>query len=132
MSIKENWEGIKQATSNLIETVKPHFEQFKQSFAGLWAACQSIYTTVIQPLFQIVGEVIEECIYFVTPLIQGLLTVFSIVFDAIAGVWFGVGQPNFCSSNANYQEIMGYSSTDFKKPIIFILISVLSHKQCLE
>lgn len=114
MSIKENWEGIKQATSNLIETVKPHFEQFKESFAGLWSTCQNIYTTVIQPLFQIIGQIIEELIYFCTPLFQALLTTFSIVFDAISGVWAGVGQPVFAAAMQIIQKLWSVAQPIFR------------------
>ena len=121
MAIKENWDGIKQATSSLIETVKPYFEQFKQSFSGLWETCKSIYDTVIQPLFQIVGEVIEECIYLAIPLLQGLLTIFSVVFDAISMVWNSVGQPIF---NAAIQIIKMLWST--AQPILRNIASLFS------
>ncbi len=60
MAIKENWEGIKEATNSLIETCRPYFEQLKESFSRLWETCQSIYESVIQPLFQMIGEIIVK------------------------------------------------------------------------
>lgn len=95
MSIKENWEGIKSATSDLISSCSPYFEQFKLAFSDLWTTCQSIYSTVIQPLFKIIGEVIAVCISSAIPIIQALLTTFTVVFNTISSVWNSIGQPVF-------------------------------------
>ena len=95
MAIKENWEGIKEATNSLIETCKPYFEQFKESFSELWQTCQSIYETVIKPLFQIIGEIIAECINYVSPILNSLMVVFSAVFNSISAVWTSIGKPVF-------------------------------------
>ena len=77
LAIKENWDGIKKA------------------FKTLWDTCKSIYDTVIRPLFKIIGEVIETCIRASTPLLQLLMTTFTLVFNTISSVWSGVGQPVF-------------------------------------
>lgn len=94
-AIQANWEGIKQATINLINACSPQFEALKQSFSGLWKTCKSIYDTVIQPLFMVIGKVIEQCIIFATPLIKLLLQVFSDVINAISLVWNSIGKPIF-------------------------------------
>lgn len=95
MSIKENWEGIKKATQDLVNKCSPQFEQFKNAFKGLWDTCKSIYDTVIKPLFKIIGEVIETCIRASTPILQSLLTVFTVVFNTINTIWNNVGRPVF-------------------------------------
>ncbi len=94
-SIKANWEGIQDATNTLIEACKPYFEQFKESFSNLWATCKSIYDTVIAPLFKIIGEIIAECIHFVTPILKLLATIFSAAFNNVSTVWNSVGKPVF-------------------------------------
>ena len=94
-SIAANWEGIKQATSNLVEFCKPYFDQLKESFSLLWTTCQDIYNTIIAPLFTIIGQVIEECINFVSPILGLLMTHFSIIFNAISLVWNTIGKPVF-------------------------------------
>lgn len=86
MAVKENWEGIKQATNNLVETCRPYFEQLKESFSTLWEACQNIYNTVIQPLFKLIGQLFEGLINMATPILSDLLEVFSEIIDFIAGL----------------------------------------------
>ena len=95
MAIYSNWEGIKQATIQLIETCRPQFEAFRDSFNNLWQVIKSIYETVIKPLFKMIGQVIQYCIEFVTPIIQRLLPVFTSVFNAISSFWNGIGKPVF-------------------------------------
>lgn len=106
MAIKENWEGIKSATSDLISQCKPYFEQFKLAFSGLWDTCKNIYYTVIQPLFKIIGQVIETCIRLSIPILQALLTVFTTVFNTISSVWNGIGKPVFNFIISIVQSVM--------------------------
>ena len=107
LSIKENWEGIKAATNNLIETCRPYFEQLKESFSNLWDTCKSIYDTIIAPLFQIIGEIIEECINFAAPLLNLLMTTFSTVFNTISAVWNTLGKPVFNFIMSIVQSVWG-------------------------
>lgn len=95
MAIKANWEGIKEATIALIETCRPQFEALGQAFNGLWEMCKSVYDTVIAPLFKMIGEVIQWCIEFVTPIIQRLIPVFTTVFNYISSYWNNIGKPIF-------------------------------------
>lgn len=113
MAIKSNWEAIQEATNSLLETCAPYFEQLKQSFSQLWEACQSVYETVIQPLFQIIGEVIEVCIRFCEPLFIALMTAFQVAFDVISSVWNGIGKPVFEIIMQVIQKVW-----DFSRPII--------------
>ena len=122
LSIKENWEGIKAATNNLIETCRPYFEQLKESFSNLWDTCKSIYDTVIQPLFQIIGEIIEECINFAAPLLNLLMTTFSIVFNTISTVWNAIGKPVF-----NFIMSIVQSVWDVVQPIFNNISSLFSN-----
>ena len=107
MAIKSNWEGIKEATNNLIETCRPYFEQLKESFSNLWDTCKSIYDTIIAPLFQIIGEIIEECINFAAPLLNLLMTTFSTVFNTISTVWNTIGKPVFNFIMSIVQSVWG-------------------------
>lgn len=95
MAIYSNWEGIKGATIQLIETCKPQFEALRNAFSNLWLTAQSIYTTVIKPLFNMIGQVIQYCIEFVTPILQRLIPVFTSVFNFISSFWNGIGRPVF-------------------------------------
>ena len=105
MAIYSNWEGIKQATIQLIETCRPQFEAFRDSFNNLWQVIKSIYETVIKPLFKMIGQVIQYCIEFVTPIIQRLLPVFTSVFNAISSFWNSIGKPVFSAIISIIQTI---------------------------
>ncbi|MDY3960165.1 phage tail tape measure protein [Romboutsia timonensis] len=105
MSIKENWEGIKEATNNLVENCKPYFEQLKEAFSNLWQTCQDICNTVIQPLFKIIGEVIAECIHFVSPILNSLMTIFSSVCNYISNYWNSIGKPVFSAIMSIVQTV---------------------------
>lgn len=105
MAIYSNWEGIKQATIQLIETCRPQFEAFRDSFNNLWQVIKSIYETVIKPLFKMIGQVIQYCIEFVTPIIQRLLPVFTSVFNAISSFWNNIGKPVFSAIISIIQTI---------------------------
>ena len=105
MAIYSNWEGIKQATIQLIETCRPQFEAFKEAFNNLWQVIKSIYETVIKPLFKMIGQVIQYCIEFVTPIIQRLLPVFTSVFNAISSFWNSIGKPVFSAIISIIQTI---------------------------
>lgn len=94
-SIKSNWDCIAEATNQLLETCKPHFENLKESFSALWEACQDIYNTVIAPLFQLIGEIVEVCVKFCEPLFVAFMTAFKVAIDLIVGIWNGIGQPLF-------------------------------------
>lgn len=121
LAIKENWEGIKNATLNLVNQCSPYFEQFKLAFSQLWETCQSIYATIIQPLFKMLGEVIAICISAAIPIIQSLLTAFTIVINTINTVWATVGQPIFAFIISVIQDMWG-----IVQPIFLNIISVFS------
>lgn len=105
MAIYSNWEGIKQATMQLIETCRPQFEAFKEAFNNLWETAKSIYETIIKPLFKMIGQVIQYCIEFATPIIQRLLPVFTSVFNAISSFWNNIGKPVFSAIISIIQTI---------------------------
>lgn len=119
MAIKENWEGIKEATNSLIETCSPYFEQLKESFSRLWETCQSIYESVIQPLFQMIGEVIEVCIELSAPLFNLLMGVFTRMIDAFVNCWNTWGNPLFDTLMFVIQSVF-----DFVKPIFLLIAEI--------
>lgn len=94
-AIYANWEGIKTATQALYDKCAPAFEQLKLAFSNLWETAVSIYETIIAPLFMMIGQVIEYCIGFITPIIQRLIPVFTSVFNMISSLWNNVLQPVF-------------------------------------
>ncbi len=115
-SIKSNFDGIKEATTSLIEKCKPYFEELRQSFSDLWSVCQSIYDTIIAPLFKMIGEVIEVAITFATPFFIAFANVFSEVINKVVNIWNSIGQPLMSTIMFVIQSVF-----DFVKPI-FILI----------
>lgn len=95
LAIKENWDGIRDATSQLVEECSPYFDDLKGAFSRLWETAKSIWETVGQPLFRILGEVIEVAILNAIPFIKLLLSTFTSAIDAISLVWNTVGKPVF-------------------------------------
>ena len=119
LSIKENWEGIKAATNNLIETCKPYFETLKITFEQVWNTIQDIYNTIIQPLFKLIGEIIAEAINFATPLLLSLMNVFQIVMDAINLAWNTIAKPAVMAIMTTLETVWG-----IVKPILSSLSSL--------
>ena len=121
MAIKENWEGIKSATQSLIDKCEPAFEGLKNAFSTLWDTCMDIYNTVIQPLFRLIGEVIEVCIQLATPLLILLMDQFSNVMNVISVAWAVVGKPVFSAIMAIVQTVW-----TIVKPILSAFASLFS------
>lgn len=119
LAIKENWEGIQQATNHLIEVCSPYFEQLKESFSRLWETCQSIYESVIQPLFRMIGEVIEVCIELSAPLFNLLMGVFSRMIDSFVNSWNTWGKPLFDTLMFVVQTVF-----DFLEPIFLAIADI--------
>lgn len=115
LAIKSNWEEIKEATNQLIETCKPHFEQLMESFSSLWKTCVDIYNTVIAPLFQIIGEVIAVWVKFCEPLFIAFMTAFKVAIDLIVGIWNGVGKPLFDAVMQIIQKVWEVAKPVFEK-----------------
>lgn len=114
LSIKENWNGIKAATENLINTCKPHFDSLGAAFSSLWQICQQIYTDYIQPLFMAIGVVIEQCIVAATPMLSSLIDIFTSVVITIVNVWNSFGKPLFDIMKAGVKALMPVFETSFK------------------
>lgn len=95
LAIKENWDGIKDATQKLVERCSPYFDDLKDAFKNLWETAKSIWETVGQPIFKILGEVIEVAIRTSIPIIKMLLIQFTAVVNGISTIWNVVGRPVF-------------------------------------
>lgn len=91
--IASNFEGIKSAIENLKAKFSESFAQLTPIFDNVWAVMQSTYDTVIQPLFNAVGVLIEGVINFIADCMPGISIAFGLVFDIITTVWNSVGQP---------------------------------------
>lgn len=120
-SIKANFDGIKEATNNLIETCRPYFEQLGQSFSELWRVCQEIYSTIIQPLFDMIGKVIEICINFATPFFVIFAQFFTDAINIIVSIWDNIGKPLFEAIMFIVQAVF-----DFVSPIFNLIAEVFS------
>lgn len=95
MAIKSNWEGISNATSELFNVCKPLFDELKIAFKNLWDTAVSIYNTLIAPLFNAIGVIIEKCIQYATPIIASLIPVFTSTFNLISSLWNNILKPVF-------------------------------------
>lgn len=94
-AIKTNFEGIKEAVANLKQSFEENMQPLKDGFASVWLTMQSIYDTVIQPLFVIIGELIEAVVNFVAQCMPGISTAFQTVCDVLKTIWDSVGAPVF-------------------------------------
>lgn len=121
MAIKENWDEIKEATNHLIEKCRPYFEQLGEAFSSLWETCQSIYQTIIQPLFKLIGEIIAICIELSAPLFNLLAGIFTRMINAFVTSWNTWGKPLF-------DTIMFIIQTLFRfiKPIFLLIAEIFS------
>lgn len=94
-SIKSNFDGIKEAFANLKLAFDENMQPLKEGFTSIWTTMQSIYDTVIQPLFTHIGELIEAVVNFIAQCMPGISTTFQIVCDLLATIWESVGKPIF-------------------------------------
>ena len=92
-AIKSNFDGIKSACENLKTSFQNNFGGIQGSFQEVWEMCQSIYDTVVQPLFSTIGILIEGVINFIAGIMPGLSTAFQVAFDIVKTIWDSVGQP---------------------------------------
>lgn len=119
LAIKENWEGIKEATNQLLETCRPYFERLGESFQSLWRVCQELYEVVIQPLFHMIGEVIEVFVELSAPLFNFLAETFIRMIEGIVSTWDTLGKPLFDTMMFVIESLF-----DFVKPIFELLASI--------
>ncbi|WP_294365109.1 hypothetical protein [uncultured Clostridium sp.] len=94
-AVKSNFEGIKEAFANLKQSFYENLEPIKEGFASIWMTMQSIYDTVIQPLFTAIGTLIQVVVDFIAQCMPGISTAFQIVCDVLATIWNSVGAPVF-------------------------------------
>ena len=120
-SIEANWEGIQEATNNLIETCRPYFEQLGEAFKELWRVCQEIYEVVVKPLFEIIGQLIENVINFCTPFFVIFAQFFTDAINIIVSIWDNIGKPLFEALMFIVQ-----SAFDFVSPIFNLIAEVFS------
>ena len=91
--IASNSEGIKSAIENLKTKFSENFGNIKETFNNTWIMLQDIYNTVVQPLFDAMGILIEGVINFIADCMPGISTAFQLVFDIVKTIWDSVGKP---------------------------------------
>lgn len=94
-AVKSNFEGIKEAFSNLKIAFDENMQPLKEGFSSIWTTMQSVYDTVIQPLFTHIGELIEVVVNFIAQCMPGISTAFQIVCNVLKTIWESVGKPVF-------------------------------------
>lgn len=94
-AVNTNFEWIKEAFANLKLSFDENMQPLKDRFASVWTTMQSIYETVIQPLFVAIGETIQIVVQFIADIMPGISTAFQIVCDFIKTAWDSVGKPVF-------------------------------------
>lgn len=91
--VASNFENIKIAIENLKIKFSESFGNMQETFNSTWFMLQEIYNTVVQPLFDMVGQLIEATVNFIADCMPGISTVFKLVFDIVKTVWDTVGKP---------------------------------------
>lgn len=91
--IASNFEGISSACENLKNRFSESFQNVSSTFEGVFEICKNTYDTVIQPLFDTIGVLIEGVVNFIADCMPGISTAFATVFDIIATIWDSIGQP---------------------------------------
>ena len=91
--VMSNFDGIKNAIENLKAKFSESFSNVQGVFSNTWSVMQSTYETVLQPLFNSIGVLIEGVVNFIADCMPGISKAFSLVFDIINTVWESVGQP---------------------------------------
>lgn len=91
--VASNFENIKLAIENLKSKFSENFGNIQETFNNTWIMLQDIYNTVVQPLFDMVGQLIEATVNFIADCMPGISTVFKLVFDIVKTVWDTVGKP---------------------------------------
>ena len=94
-AVNANFEGIKEAFANLKLAFDENMQPLKEGFSSIWTTMQSVYDTVIQPLFTHIGELIEVVVNFIAQCMPGISTTFQIVCDLLKTIWDSVGAPVF-------------------------------------
>ncbi len=94
-AVNANFEGIKEAFANLKSAFDENMQPLEEGFSSIWTTMQSIYDTVIQPLFTHIGELIEVVVNFIAQCMPGISTAFQIVCDLLKTIWDSVGAPVF-------------------------------------
>ena len=93
--VNANFEGIKEALVNLKLAFDENIQPLEEGFSSIWTTMQSVYDTVIQPLFTHIGELIEAVVNFIALCMPGISTAFQIVCDVLKTIWDSVGAPVF-------------------------------------
>ena len=93
--VNANFKGIKEAFANLKLAFDENMQPLKEGFSSIWTTMQSVYDTVIQPLFTHIGELIEVVVNFIAQCMPGISTTFQIVCDLLKTIWDSVGAPVF-------------------------------------
>lgn len=91
--IASNFENIKLAIDNLKVKFSENFGNIQETFNNTWAMLQDIHNTVVQPLFDTIGILIEGVVNFIADCMPGISTAFQLVFDIVKTVWDSVGKP---------------------------------------
>lgn len=91
--IASNFEGIKSAIENLKTKFSENFGTIQETFNNTWTMLQDIYNTVVQPLFDGIGLLIEAVVNFIADCMPGISTAFELVFDIVKTVWESIGKP---------------------------------------
>lgn len=91
--VASNFENIKLAIENLKAKFSESFSALTPMFQNTWITMQDIYNTIVQPLFDGIGVLIEALVNFIAACMPGISTVFSMVFDGVKTVWDSVGKP---------------------------------------
>lgn len=91
--IASNFGGITSALDNLKTKFTESFSALTPIFENTWAVMQTTYDTVLQPLFNSIGILIEGVVNFIADCMPGISIAFGLVFDIITTVWESVGQP---------------------------------------
>lgn len=94
-AVNANFEGIKEALVNLKLAFDENIQPLEEGFSSMWTTMQSVYDTVIQPLFTHIGELIEAVVNFIALCMPGISTAFQIVCDVLKTIWDSVGAPVF-------------------------------------
>lgn len=92
-AIKNNFNGITSAIENLKAKFTESFSNVRDTFTIAWQTMKSIYDSLIKPLFDNLGILIEHVINFIASIMPSISTTFKIVFEVIKAVWESIGKP---------------------------------------
>lgn len=95
----QNLGNIQGVTSSAFATIKATFAEssgkMQEIFKTLWGVCKDIWATVGEPMFNLIGQVVQICVNFFQLMWPKVMEVFKVVVDAIKIAWENVGKPVF-------------------------------------